>query len=47
MFYACDVWCIADVSSFSPSSEQYCHDPGEGGGDARFWMWYSPQELET
>ena len=21
-FFACKVWCIADVSSFSPSSEQ-------------------------
>ena len=22
MFYACGIWCLADVSSVSPSSEQ-------------------------
>ena len=23
MFVACGIWCLADVSSISPSSEQY------------------------
>ena len=26
MFVACGIWCIADVSSVSPSSEQFMHN---------------------
>ena len=24
MFFGCEIWCLADVSSVSPSSEQTC-----------------------
>ena len=37
MFVACGIWCLADVSSVSPSSEQTVIKPADKGGAVVVW----------
>ena len=42
MFVACGIWCLADVSSVSPSSEQ----TGELWGNQCLNSWYKFMRIE-